>query len=278
MLEQFATRGINLSLLASRPIGDALGRYRFVIDADGHIEDERMADALLGLRRFSPKVVFLGSYPRADRAIVHYPERYSDDVFVEARDWLRGLLSGEPVTDQPRPWHGPGARGLISLACPAARQGGRASSSSVCTRPGAASIGSPSYAPAIGEIMTSSTPCRAANAASSAPRRRPCRRTSVARAPRHDRLAGASNSAASAARACSTVSSGGQRLVLPQPRHHAQLRERAGLGLVGGRRGDRVDREEGARLGMRLASARYSLRYRSSARSSPSPEKWFANT
>mgnify|MGYP001806273359 FL=1 len=96
MLEQFATRGINLSLLASRPIGDALGRYRFVIDADGHIMDERMADALLGLRRFSPKVIFLGSYPRADHAIIRYPDRYSDDVFVEARDWLRGLLSGEP--------------------------------------------------------------------------------------------------------------------------------------------------------------------------------------
>ena len=96
LLEQFATRGINLSLLASRPIGDALGRYRFVIDADGHIEDERMADALLGLRRFSPRVLYLGSYPRADRAIVRYPDRYSDDVFVEARDWLRGLVSGEP--------------------------------------------------------------------------------------------------------------------------------------------------------------------------------------
>ncbi len=96
LLEQFATRGINLSLLASRPIGDALGRYRFVIDADGHIEDERMADALLGLRRFSPRVTYLGSYPRADRAIIRYPERYSDEVFVEARDWLRGLISGEP--------------------------------------------------------------------------------------------------------------------------------------------------------------------------------------
>lgn len=96
LLEQFATRGINLSLLASRPIGDALGRYRFVIDADGHVEDERMADALLGLRRFSPRVLFLGSYPRADRVVVHYPERYADDVFVEARDWLRGLISGEP--------------------------------------------------------------------------------------------------------------------------------------------------------------------------------------
>ena len=96
LLEQFATRGINLSLLASRPIGDELGRYRFVIDADGHVEDERMADALLGLRRFSPKVIYLGSYPRADRQVIRYPDRYSDEVFVEARDWLRGLISGEP--------------------------------------------------------------------------------------------------------------------------------------------------------------------------------------
>jgi len=96
LLEQFSTRGINLSLIESRPIGDALGRYRFVIDADGHIQDERMADALLGLRRFSPKVIYLGSYPRADRAIVRYPGRYSDEVFVEARDWLRALISGEP--------------------------------------------------------------------------------------------------------------------------------------------------------------------------------------
>lgn len=96
LLEQFSTRGINLSLIESRPIGDELGRYRFVIDADGHVEDERMADALLGLRRFSPRVIYLGSYPRADRRVVRYPHRYSDEVFVEARDWLRDLLSGAP--------------------------------------------------------------------------------------------------------------------------------------------------------------------------------------
>jgi prephenate dehydratase len=96
LLEQFSTRGINLSLLESRPIGDALGRYRFVIDADGHVSDERMADALMGLRRFSPNVVFLGSYPRADRQVVQYPPRYGDGAFVEARDWLRGLIAGEP--------------------------------------------------------------------------------------------------------------------------------------------------------------------------------------
>lgn len=96
MLEQFSTRGVNLSLLESRPIGDALGRYRFVVDLDGHIADERVADALLGLRRTSPNVIFLGSYPRADRREVSYHSKYDDEIFIEARDWLRGLLSGEP--------------------------------------------------------------------------------------------------------------------------------------------------------------------------------------
>lgn len=96
MLEQFATRGVNLSLLESRPIGDALGRYRFVVDLEGHIRDERVADALLGLKRFSPNVVFLGSYPRADKVDTEVTPRYGDDVFVEARDWLRGILSEEP--------------------------------------------------------------------------------------------------------------------------------------------------------------------------------------
>ena len=97
MLEQFSTRGVNLSLLESRPIGDALGRYRFVIDADGHIEDERVADALLGLRRFSPQVIFLGSYPRADKQPIEFTSRYDDEVFIEARDWLRGIITAEPV-------------------------------------------------------------------------------------------------------------------------------------------------------------------------------------
>jgi prephenate dehydratase len=69
-----------------------MGRYRFVIDADGHITDERMADALLGLRRFSPSVIFLGSYPRADRSPIVHPSRYADAVFTDARAWLDNLL------------------------------------------------------------------------------------------------------------------------------------------------------------------------------------------
>lgn len=96
MLEQFATRGINMSLLESRPIGDAMGRYRFVIDLDGHVDDERVADALLGLRRFSPNVVFLGSYPRANGHRPQVSARYSDRAFVDAREWLERLKSGSP--------------------------------------------------------------------------------------------------------------------------------------------------------------------------------------
>ena len=92
MLEQFATRGVNLSLIQSRPIGDEFGRYRFVIDAEGHARDERVADALLGLRRFSPKVIFLGSYPRADKITTEHSKRYADGIFTDARAWLAEIL------------------------------------------------------------------------------------------------------------------------------------------------------------------------------------------
>ena len=69
------------------------------MDLAGHVEHERVADALLGLRRFSPKVIFLGSYHRADRREVEYHSKYDDEIFIEARDWLRGILSGEPGED-----------------------------------------------------------------------------------------------------------------------------------------------------------------------------------
>lgn len=95
MLEQFAVRGVNLSRIESRPIGDALGRYSFSIDAEGHIADERLGEALMGLHRRCPYVRFLGSYPRADgvRPTVHVGT--SDTEFVHARTWLRGLRAGD---------------------------------------------------------------------------------------------------------------------------------------------------------------------------------------
>jgi prephenate dehydratase len=91
MLEQFAVRGVNLSRIESRPIGDRLGRYRFNVDAQGHIEDAAIAEALKGLHRFSPKVQYLGSYPRADKEKSIHEGNNSDVQFGDADAWFRSL-------------------------------------------------------------------------------------------------------------------------------------------------------------------------------------------
>jgi prephenate dehydratase len=91
MLEQFAARGVNLTRIESRPVGDRLGRYRFNIDAEGHVADAAVSEALKGLHRFSPRVIFLGSYPRADRGTSVHTGNNSDAAFSAAEVWLEGL-------------------------------------------------------------------------------------------------------------------------------------------------------------------------------------------
>ena len=91
MLEQFATRGVNLTRIESRPIGDRLGRYRFNIDAEGHVLDESVGEALAGLHRFSPKVSFLGSYPRADKQQTAPSGNNSNGQYADAKRWLESI-------------------------------------------------------------------------------------------------------------------------------------------------------------------------------------------
>ena len=91
MLEQFATRGVNLTRIESRPIGDRLGRYRFNIDAEGHVLDDSVGEALAGLHRFSPKVSFLGSYPRADKQQTAPSGNNSNGQYDEAKKWLDAI-------------------------------------------------------------------------------------------------------------------------------------------------------------------------------------------
>jgi prephenate dehydratase len=94
MLEQFATRGVNLTRIESRPIGDRLGRYRFNIDAEGHILDDSVGEALSGLHRFSPKVTFLGSYPRADKEQTTPNGNNSNVEYQESNTWLASIRKG----------------------------------------------------------------------------------------------------------------------------------------------------------------------------------------
>jgi prephenate dehydratase len=93
MLEQFAARGVNLSRIESRPIGDQLGRYRFNIDIEGHVEDAAVAESLKGLHRFSPKVIFLGSYARADKKKSVHEGNNTNAAFAAADKWISKLKS-----------------------------------------------------------------------------------------------------------------------------------------------------------------------------------------
>lgn len=102
ILEQFATRGVNLSRIESRPTGAYLGDYFFSIDAEGHLEDARVADALAGLHRISPATRFLGSYPRADEAVPSVARHHRDQAFEEAFRWVRSLARRTGDGDPPR--------------------------------------------------------------------------------------------------------------------------------------------------------------------------------
>ncbi|MGP0224515.1 prephenate dehydratase [Paenarthrobacter sp. NCHU4564] len=94
ILDQFASRGVNLSRIESRPTGQYLGHYFFSIDADGHAADSRVADALAGLHRISPGTRFLGSYARADQQAAVVAPHTSDASFAAAHAWVESILKG----------------------------------------------------------------------------------------------------------------------------------------------------------------------------------------
>jgi prephenate dehydratase len=93
LLEQFAARGINMTRLESRPTKDSMGSYCFSIDLEGHVLDERIGEALMGLKRICAEVRFLGSYPRADRQRASIAPLTADADFAAAREWLAGIRS-----------------------------------------------------------------------------------------------------------------------------------------------------------------------------------------
>lgn len=91
ILEQFATRGVNLTRIESRPVGARLGNYCFSIDCEGHVADARVGEALMGLHRVCADVRFVGSYARADGQAPIVTESTSDADFVSAQRWLAAL-------------------------------------------------------------------------------------------------------------------------------------------------------------------------------------------
>ena len=65
ILNEFAKHQVNLSFIQSRPTGSQLGHYHFIIDTEGHIDDQPVSAAVAGLKQICEDIRFLGSYPQA---------------------------------------------------------------------------------------------------------------------------------------------------------------------------------------------------------------------
>jgi prephenate dehydratase len=97
MLTELALRGINLSRIESRPQKGRLGRYRFYLDFDGHVSEQRVSDALAALHRRCLELRFLGSYPKAEPGppAVTATAGHTDADYAAAARWLSSVLDGQ---------------------------------------------------------------------------------------------------------------------------------------------------------------------------------------
>lgn len=64
-LQEFSSRGVNLSRIESRPLRLGLGRYMFFCDLEGAESDPAVSEAIEALRTKAESVRILGSYPAA---------------------------------------------------------------------------------------------------------------------------------------------------------------------------------------------------------------------
>ncbi|MCY4516620.1 MAG: prephenate dehydratase [Acidimicrobiaceae bacterium] len=90
ILMEFEARRLDLSRLESRPTRRGLGEYCFLLDFEGHISDEVVADCLRALKMKQRDVKFLGSFPAAN-GNSSGRERVSEEAWTSSDDWLKSL-------------------------------------------------------------------------------------------------------------------------------------------------------------------------------------------
>jgi prephenate dehydratase len=90
ILGQFSARNLNLTNLQSRPTKLRLGHYCFLIELEGHIDDEVVADCLRDLHASLAELKYLGSYPAAGE---HGPakRRDAEKAWRNADEWIKDL-------------------------------------------------------------------------------------------------------------------------------------------------------------------------------------------
>jgi prephenate dehydratase len=109
VLTELAVRGVNLTRIESRPTGERLGRYAFFLDCTGHLDEARMGEALMGLRRVCADVRFLGSYPRATQPGEQPGTAAGGDVGRRLRRRPRLADETPRLTPFPRSWKSRGS-------------------------------------------------------------------------------------------------------------------------------------------------------------------------
>jgi len=92
ILQEFAARAVNLVKLESRPTKKGLGDYCFIIDLEGHLSDELVADCLRDVRSKVEDIKYLGSYPAAG---AHGPavRRDAEEAWRVADAWINDQKS-----------------------------------------------------------------------------------------------------------------------------------------------------------------------------------------
>ncbi len=97
ILHEFSARNLDLTKLTSRParpaFGDshtALGQYSFIIDIDGHIDDDILANCLVNVRAKHADVKFLGSYPAAGNGSTEKRVAASE-AWTQATEWMNQI-------------------------------------------------------------------------------------------------------------------------------------------------------------------------------------------
>jgi prephenate dehydratase len=92
ILGQFSARDLNLVKLESRPTKQVLGDYCFIIDFEGHVADEVVADCLRDLHASLRSLKFLGSYPAAGAEGAGRRQR-AGEAWEAADHWIHDVRS-----------------------------------------------------------------------------------------------------------------------------------------------------------------------------------------
>jgi prephenate dehydratase len=92
VLSEFASRGINLTKIESRPTKKQLGEYCIFIDCIGHVSEPRVGEALRSVHRHVAELRILGAYPRSVGHADVPSATDSPAAYAESDDWYARIL------------------------------------------------------------------------------------------------------------------------------------------------------------------------------------------